>query len=314
MRLLILVGLLIPACGGNVDNPGTLTGNGGNSGGVNSSTGGFTGAGGECICDFKPDTGGTTSEGGHQATGCTGSFELIQSTTGLCVAKMATMSAPSGYSDYQIDVTEVTRGQYDAWLATNPALPVSTDVNCGYAASYAEQGTGYVSKDADHHPVVYVDWCDAYEYCLGVGKRLCGAIGGGPLTNSWGFDDAIQSQWYRACSSGGTNMYPYGNIYQASYCDGIDDWIYNNSTLQTVVAGSLTNCVASIAGFAGVYDLSGNVWEWEDSCNATGQSTSCLIRGGCFGGGDSVLTCSYNFGGFLRDGVDQSIGFRCCSI
>ena len=52
--------------------------------------------------------------------------------------------------------------------------------------------------DADHHPIVWVDWCDAYAYCKGVGKRLCGAIGGGPVDFHTGYADTNQSQWYRA--------------------------------------------------------------------------------------------------------------------
>ncbi len=303
MRALILVGLLIPACGGNFDNPGTLTGNGGHAG-----------VGGDCICDAVRDTGGTTSAGGttsiggNQATGCTGSFELIQSTTGLCVAKMATISAPSGYSDYQIDVTEVTKGQYDAWLARDPPLPESTDPNCGYVTTYFEQGTGYMGTDADRHPVVYVDWCDAYAYCSGAGKRLCGAIGGG--SNSYAdYADATQSQWYRACSSGAANAYPYGNTYQSGYCDGSD---YGPN--QSVVVGSFATCVTSTTGFTGVYDLSGNVDEWEDSCESTGKTTACHIRGGSFlyDLGMNSLPCDVGVGE-PRSYVADYVGFRCCS-
>ena len=120
---------------------------------------------------------GTSSTGG--SSGCTGKYETVQSATGLCIAKMATISAPSGSTDYSIDVTEVTQGQYDAWLATNPLLPESADTNCGWKTSYAVQGTISPGKDPDHRPVVYVDWCDAYAYCTGVGERLCGAIDGG---------------------------------------------------------------------------------------------------------------------------------------
>ncbi len=217
--------------------------------------------------------GGATAAGGSAGTGCTGNFELVQGGSGLCVAKMATITAPSGYPNYGIDVTEVTSGQYDSWLATNPALPPSTDANCGYLASYAEQSTNgvYAGPDVDHHPVVFVDWCDAYAYCKGVGKRLCGAIGGGPA-------DAT-SQWYEACSSGGTDAYPYGNSYQGSYCNGFD---YGAG--QTVAVGSLAECVTSTPGYAGVYDLSGNVSEWIDSCVAGSvESALCAIVGGGFG-------------------------------
>src|SRR5664280_646618 len=94
---------------------------------------------------------GSSSMGGAAGTGCTGNFETIQSNTGLCVAKMVPITAPSASQNYSIDVTEVTVGQYDAWLATNPALPAGTDANCGYVTSYAEQGRGYTGADADHH-------------------------------------------------------------------------------------------------------------------------------------------------------------------
>jgi hypothetical protein len=74
--------------------------------------------------------------GGAAGSGCTGSFETIQSGgAGLCVAKMVPITAPSASNNYSIDVTEVTKGQYDLWLGTNPALPASTDANCGYVKS-----------------------------------------------------------------------------------------------------------------------------------------------------------------------------------
>jgi formylglycine-generating enzyme required for sulfatase activity len=227
---------------------------------------------------------------------------------------MVTITAPSAIQNYSIDATEVTKTQYDQWLATNPPLPANTDVSCGYVTSYAEQGTSgiYTGADAGHHPVVYVDWCDAYTYCNGVGKRLCGAIGGG--TNAYAsYADATLSQWYRACSSGGADTYPYGNTYQATYCDGFD-----YGTRQTVSVGSLTNCVTSTTGYAGAYDLSGNVWEWEDSCSGTGQLASCRIRGGYFSGqsdlglGSYYLTCGYDSYN-SRSGVSHFFGFRCCS-
>jgi formylglycine-generating enzyme required for sulfatase activity len=225
---------------------------------------------------------------------------------------MATILAPSGYVDYQIDVTEVTKGQYDAWLVTNPPLPASMDTNCGYVTSYSEQGSigVWAGADAEHHPVADVDWCDASEYCQGVGKRLCGAIRGGPddWTNS---EDATKSQWYRTCS-GGMYRYPYGSTYQSTYCDGYDYW--NNLTTQptTVEVGSLENCVTSATGYAGVFDLSGNVGEWEDSCSAAGMSTSCHVRGGALNDLSDGLTCLAEVD-YPRNEVNHGIGFRCCS-
>lgn len=292
---------------------GTGNGAGATSQGGRLGTGGTSAAGGTVSRGGTSPTGGTTSAAGTAGSGCMGNFEIIQNSTGLCVAKMATVAPPSGYSDYSIDVTEVTKGQYDLWLATNPELPVSTDPNCGWKStgSYAEQASGgalYSGTDADHHPVADVDWCDADEYCAGVGKRLCGAIGGGPVDYAAGYPDTNVSQWGRVCTSTGTNAYPYGNTYVESTCDGYDYWNDNSATATTVAVGSLSNCETA----AGVYDLSGNVSEWEDRCNSTGQYAVCIIRGGAFNSVSNALTCSaaYNFN---RNLVDYGVGFRCCA-
>jgi formylglycine-generating enzyme len=235
---------------------------------------------------------------------------------GLCVAKMVPITGPKGDAgnlDYKIDATEVTKGQYDAWLATNPPLPASTDANCGYVKSYAEQATDGVDTgpDADHHPVVYVDWCDAYAYCSAVDKRLCGAIGGG--TNySYAGENASNSQWYRACSAGGTYFYTYGNTYQPGYCNGSDYWSGNVSATQRLAVGSLPNCVTTLAGYAGVYDLNGNVDEWEDGCDGPGKSGWCCSSGGSFINNDGSLACGCTYL-VARYQANQVSGFRCCS-
>ena len=157
------------------------------------------------------------------------------------------------------------------------------------------------------HPVVCVDWCDAYAYCQAVGKRLCGKIGGAAN----GFSDyanASTSQWYAACSSGGANDYPYGDTYSESACNGR---LASHHT--TVPVKSMVGCQSSVSGYAGVYDLSGNVWEWEDSCDGdVGEDDYCRMRGGSFvNDADNGLRC--DGGDVDRDYQADGIGFRCCS-
>jgi sulfatase modifying factor 1 len=220
-----------------------------------------------------------------------------------CVAKLVSVSG--GYS---IDATEVTRSQYKSWLDTSPSTS-GQPTYCSWNTSYTP------SKDwppgtKGSHPVVGVDWCDAYAYCQGVGKRLCGKIGG----SSNGYNDtnkATSSQWYAACTSGGSNTYPYGSSYQSSTCNGEDAGHGG-----TVAVGSKGGCQSSAIGYAGVYDLSGNVWEWEDSCNGnTGSSDYCRLRGGSFYYNDNNLRCDSgsNFD-VDRDYQSDRIGFRCCSV
>jgi formylglycine-generating enzyme required for sulfatase activity len=219
------------------------------------------------------------------------------------------VALPQGYS---IGRTEVTRCQYQVWLDTNPQTnqqPSYCSWNTTFTPSSICMASSYVCQGAScgNHPQVCVDWCDAYAYCKGVGKRLCGKRGG--RANVYGAGaSARPSQWYNAClSDGSNNAYPYGSTYSGSTCNGKDA---GKGT--TVPVGSMSGCQSMVAGYEGVYDLSGNVWEWEDSCDGTaGQQDLCRVRGGSFGDYDSHLRCDYVIDG-VRYGAYDYIGLRCC--
>ena len=82
--------------------------------------------------------------------------------------------------------------------------------------------------------------------------------------------------------------------------------------METVSVGSLSNCVTSAVGYAGVYDLNGNVDEWEDSCDGPGKSGWCCSSGGAFvnGLGSLACGCTYLIARYQADSVS---GFRCCT-
>jgi formylglycine-generating enzyme required for sulfatase activity len=217
---------------------------------------------------------------------------------------------PQGYC---IDSTEVTRGQYQAWFATNPPTSGQT-ARCTWKTNFVPDvdcmtsPNVYAGSGSENHPQVCVDWCDADAYCRAAGKRLCGKIGGGP----GGFDDyanASLSQWHNACvSDGANNAFPYGSTYQPSYCNG-----YDNNPVTTAPVGSMHDCQSSVAGYAGVYDLSGNAWEWEDACGAPGQPDWCRLRGGSFGYRSPNLTCDADNYDRVAYASSSSVGLRCCS-
>jgi hypothetical protein len=214
---------------------------------------------------------------------------------GLCLP--ARVSMPGGYS---IDSTEVTLTQYRAWLATNPVVPPSSPNSvCAWKTSYHPGG-----NSADR-PVSFVDWCDAYAFCAGVGKRLCGGVGGGASAFA-GYTNASGSQWYRACSAGGTALFPYGNSYLPNACNGADHGAV------AVAVGSMASCQSSASAYSSVFDLSGNVAEWEDSCNGTvGSGDLCRLRGGAYNAFGSSIACATNdFAS--RDSANNYVGFRCC--
>jgi sulfatase modifying factor 1 len=274
------------ATGGGTSTGGTVTTGGTSTGGM--------GTGGTMT------TGGTSTGGTSGASGCPG-------TGGPTMVRL-----PEGYC---IDSTEVTRGQYQAWLDTQPSILGQNQTICAWNTIFVPDTTCmsvtyvYLGTGSENHPQGCVDWCDAYAYCRAVGKRLCGRIGGGSngITD---YANASLSQWYNACvSDGANNTFPYGGTYSANACDGGD----HSGT--TVPVGSMTSCQSAVPGYQGVYDLSGNVWEWEDSCNGTWQSATCRIRGGTFydvGTYNVALRCDYD-GYTNKDYVDSTIGFRCCS-
>jgi formylglycine-generating enzyme required for sulfatase activity len=217
---------------------------------------------------------------------------------------------PGGFS---IDATEVTRSQYDAWLATNPSKAGQPSA-CSFWNNKFDPDPDCMNKlgdcegsTCDNFPVVCVDWCDAYAYCRGIGKRLCGKIGGG-ANESAEYADASKSQWYAACSSGGNNAFPYGKEYDGQACNG--DQAGED---ELVAVGSFRDCESPDPDYAGVFDLSGNVWEWEDSCEGnTGEKDPCRMRGGGYAEGGHDHRCN---GGSTsnRNGHEFAAGFRCCS-
>jgi formylglycine-generating enzyme required for sulfatase activity len=211
-----------------------------------------------------------------------------------------------------IDSTEVTSAQYTAFLEAG--APPAQLADCASNTDYRpKRGVPY-ARGRDDDPVTYVSWCDAYAFCKWAGKRLCGKIGGGSLGGMSDSMDASASQWLAACSHGGLHVYPYGDTYDPSACNGPANPDYGG---KIAPVGSVTSCVG---GYAGLHDMSGNVAEFEDSCRRLdGGGLHCEFRGGSFAeAGASAPTwtsCGTTAG---KDGVDDpaccsDLGFRCCS-
>jgi formylglycine-generating enzyme len=198
-----------------------------------------------------------------------------------------------------IDKTEVTQEQYSAFLASSPPT-TGQPTGCSGNSSFTP-GCNYTPVNTPNKPVVCVDWCDAFAYCKAAGKRLCGQIGGGPVTPASGADPS-KSQWHFACTQNGARIYPYGSLFDKFACVGLD----NNNYIVPQNAGSVASCQG---GYSLLYDMSGNVSEWEDSCTGGG---SCAARGGHYLSIPADLTCA-SAATFGRMTQDKSRGFRCCA-
>lgn len=200
-----------------------------------------------------------------------------------------------------IDSTEVTGHHYLEFLAAMAQSPLDQVPECAWNTSYAP-ALG-VADNAE--PVFGADWCDARAYCAFAGKRLCGALGGGGPVPSGVRNNAFSDEWFKACTHDGQQAFPYGNTYDPEACNGHA----RDGGSGPVPVGSLRTCEG---GYAGVFDLSGNLWEWEDGCTDGGPDGTCVVRGGSYAAvnqGACNTTSSVR-----RDrGSANDITIRCCS-
>jgi sulfatase modifying factor 1 len=115
------------------------------------------------------------------------------------------------------------------------------------------------------------------------------------------------SQWTHACMPSSGVEYPYGSSFDVNACNA------KAGGTSSVRVATYPGCVG---GVAGLYDMSGNVAEWSDHCDAyVGKDDYCAAEGGDYDppndSGDALI-CSLGQD-FHRDLTAINIGFRCCS-
>ncbi|MDW8247150.1 MAG: SUMF1/EgtB/PvdO family nonheme iron enzyme [Sandaracinaceae bacterium] len=139
-------------------------------------------------------------------------------------------------------------------------------------------------------PAVGVSYEEALEACKKAGYRLC-----------------TRKEWTRACRGPKGRRFPYGDHWEPHRCNAIE--AEDNPSAHSIrPSGSFPLCVTE----EGVYDLSGNVWEWTSEADASG--TLREIRGGSVHNGEEEAECEAEDRVFLPIQTKEGLhGFRCCA-
>lgn len=216
-----------------------------------------------------------------------------------------------------IDKTEVTVGQYQAFVASGelPQLPMGdpASARCSTKTNYAaschnEPCVGNACDVAQ----TCVDQCDAKAYCAWAGKRLCGAIDGAPLAISE-VTTVERNQWMNACAAGERD-WPYGPEYQSQACNTSDQ---AKPCGGPAVTSAYPQCQAPVGPYDQVFDLSGNVSEWVDASQETGTDwpdLRCVIMGGSYVHYWGDVSCAGATLEWPCNAKHPEFGFRCCSL
>ncbi len=165
----------------------------------------------------------------------------------------------------------------------------ATDMYSGYDDDSAPRSVSGVI------PWTRISRADAILACEKAGKRLCSP-----------------EEWGAVCGGPSNSIYCYGEEYEAATCNGIDafcDEPYYKCAFEEDQYGvwhmSLTGAFADCTNAYGIYDINGNVWEWDT--HQEGHS-----RGGAYNCSDSMMLhrCDYVRSGYIS--AASNVGFRCC--
>ncbi|MCL2834508.1 MAG: SUMF1/EgtB/PvdO family nonheme iron enzyme [Treponema sp.] len=245
-------------------------------------------------------------------------------------------------SSFNISKYEITVGQFRQF-ATASGYKTEAEINGG---GFEWNGSDWQRNPArtwktpgytqgDNHPVVFISWNDAIQFCNWLSKQenLTPAytINGSNVTwnrNTSGYRLPTEAEWEYSCRAGTLTRFWSGNdelsmagkanIADLSVKDLYPDWDVVNirdGFVETSPIGSFS------ANPWGLYDMHGNVWEWcwdwygnyitDAQIDPTGPSsgTNRVYRGGSWGDNAQAVRSAYR-GNYNPSFQSFDLGFR----
>lgn len=207
-------------------------------------------------------------------------------------------------NSFYISKYEVTNSEFSIFLNQHGSDTIKTGEHRGQKMIYEHEwgvrknGRAWKPQPGyENHPVVHVTWVGAYEFCKYYGLRL-----------------PTEAEWEYAAKGGKKS-----NNYKYSGSDDPEDvaWFYSKVTERgTHIVGEKR------PNELGIYDMSGNVWEWCNDWHSENYSgriyknpqgpsegVSKILRGGSWRGDEYDMRTANRF----RDspiGRGSNIGFR----
>ena len=196
---------------------------------------------------------------------------------------------------------------YEYWMAR---FPVTNEAYNAYveAKGIKHSVDGWERKK--DHPVVYVEWNHAMEYCQWLNNLLKGELPSGLVLRL-----PTEAEWEKAARGVEANEWPWGNEFDKNKCNSSE-----GGKGGTTPVGAYSPRGDSPYGCA---DMVGNVWEWthsvfkpypyqsDDGREDKNASARRALRGGSFNDDRRRARCAVRDGDFLD--FSSSLGFRVCA-